>query len=113
MHYSRGLEESVLLCFSPIFPNRSSVKKSSERPDQTGHRYAHVAEPILIPNFIENGNCQPIPFTQTSKYSFEPRRQNQSFSSEFSSEVSGMASVRKNLSSEGISERATDLISNF
>ena len=107
-----GLEESVLLCFPPIFPNRSSVKKSSERPDQIDHCYARLAEPILVPDFVENGNCRPIPFTQTSKDSFEPRRQNPSFSSELNSEVSGMAGVRKNLSSEGISERAIDLISN-
>ena len=104
-----GLEESVLLCFPPIFPNRSSVKKSSERPDQIDHCYARLAEPILVPDFVENGNCRLIPFTQTSKDSFEPRRQNSSFSSEVKSEVSGMADVRKNLSSEGISERAIQI----
>ena len=73
---------------------------------------ARLAEPILVPNFVENGICRPIPFTQTSKDSFEPRRQNPSFSSELNFEVSGMAGVRKNLPSEGISERAIDLISN-
>ena len=97
---------------SPIFPNRSSVKKSLERPDQIDFCYARLTEPILVPDFVENGNFRPIPFTQTSKDSFEPRRQNPSFSSELNSEVSGMAGVRKNLSSEGISERAIDLISN-
>ena len=51
------LEESVLLCFSPIIPNRSSVKKSSERPVQIDHCYAHLTEPILVPDFVENGNC--------------------------------------------------------
>ena len=107
-----GLEESVLLCFPPIFPIRSSVKKSSEKPDQIDYCYARLVEPILVPDFVENGNCRPIPFTQTSKDSFEPRRQNPSFSSELNSEVSGMAGVRKNLSSEGTSERAIDLISN-
>ena len=107
-----GLEESVLLCFPPIFPNRSSVKKSSERPDRIDHCYARLAEPILVTEFVQNGNSRPIPITQTSKDSFGPRRQSPSFSSELNSEVSGMAGVRKNLSSEGISERAIDLISN-
>ena len=105
-------KNQLCYAFPPIFPNRSSVKKSSERPDQIDHCYARLAEPILVPDFVENGNCRPIPFTQTSKDSFEPRRQNPSFSSELNFEVSGMAGVRKNLPSEGISERAIDLISN-
>ena len=58
-----GLEESVLLCFPTIFPNRFSVKKSSERPDQIDHCYARLAEPILVLDFVENGNFQCIPST--------------------------------------------------
>ena len=103
MHYIR-IGNIGLVMLSPIFPNRSCVKKSLERPDQIDFCYARLTEPILVPDFVENGNFRLIPFTQTSKDSFEPRRQNPSFSSEVSSEVSGMAGVRKNLSSERISE---------
>ena len=65
-------KNQLCYAFPPIFSNRSSVKKSSERPDQIDHCYARLAEPILVPDFVENGNCRPIPFTKHQKILLNP-----------------------------------------
>ena len=109
--FSIGLEITTSVCFTTILNCRKCITESSDRPDQHDRCYACLAELVIVSNPTENDYQKSNSLTKSSKSLTRFRRENSSSNSELVTETGGMASIRQNLSSKGLSEISIGLIS--
>jgi len=106
------LGKSVPLCIPTIFPNRKGFEKSRERKSKSTVNNSSLAITTLVSNSFRNVSKITTSITQTRESISKHPGIFSSSSNEQFNEVGSVVCFRENFSSEGISQKASELITN-
>ena len=106
------LVPGLKLCFPPVQSDRKGTSKGSEGTVKPNSNNTGLANSVLVPKTNGNGSCDSSSSSLVRKPFEQPKKGNSSIVRKPLLKTPGMESFRKKLSSEGISERASNLISN-
>lgn len=107
---SANLEKQSPICISPLFINRPGLSKSQEGKSKINLSNTNLAYTSLVSCVITNVNKKSNIVAKTTGLTAKPWEGGSSFSGKIISKTSGVASFKQHLSSEGVSERAAELI---
>ena len=106
------LVPGLKLCLPPVQSDRKGTSKGSEGTVKPNSNNTGLANSVLVPKTNGNGSCDSSSSSLVRKPFEQPKKGNSSIVRKPLLKTPGMESFRKKLSSEGISERASNLISN-
>jgi len=98
------------LCISPLFSNRSSSKESTSRESINSISNTSLANTILVPKTAPNIYQGPNLTTSENRSAQGAKQGVSSSGRKKKTKTCGLDSLREKLASEGISKRASDLI---
>ena len=107
---SNKLESNLRLRFPPFCTDRKGFEKGTTRSSFNDHNHPSLANTNMVPRIAQNVNQEPNPSSRQSGPFSGPIRKSPSLNSTKRLKTSGLDHLRESLHAEGISKRATTLI---